>query len=63
MKTTLKLNPDDRTEHDAIKLIIDKIRNVANTMQACGYETSQEFIRLKNELGVMVYKDWNYDNQ
>lgn len=73
---TLKLNPDNRTEHeieldrariqgahDAIKLIIDKIIKIENTMQACGYEISQEFTRLKNELGVMVYKDWHYDNQ
>lgn len=74
MKQTLKLDPDNRTPHqieidrariqgahDVIKLIIDKIRNIENTMQACGYEISQEFTRLKNELGIMVYKDWHYE--
>lgn len=70
----LKLIPDSRTEkeieldraricgaHEAIKIILHKIMKVENTMQACGYEISEEFTRLRNELGVMVYKNWPHD--
>lgn len=76
MIQTLKLDPDTRTDEEikiarakiegqieAVKLVIEKIQDIEHQFKDCGYEISKEFIVLKNALGIMVYKDWNYTNE
>jgi hypothetical protein len=67
----LKLNPCNRTEqeilldrtrisgiHEGIKKVIEEIEKIESSNAMMRQVTSQDFIRLKDELGILVYKNW-----
>jgi hypothetical protein len=44
--------------HEAIKDIIKEIEEIEWVFQSCGNSVSQEFSKLKDNLGRLVYRDW-----
>lgn len=67
----LTLDPDRRSEeeikidraringiHEGIKEVIKQIEKIEILRINMGYSVSTEFVKLKNQLGMMVYKNW-----
>ncbi len=69
--SSLQLDADTRTEqeilidraridgnHEGIKRVIKEIEDIESFNAMIRQVTSEDFVRLKNKLGILVYKNW-----
>lgn len=67
----LQLDTDNRTEqeisieraringmHEGIKEVIKQIEEIESFNEMCGEKFSEDLFKLKNNLGILVYKNW-----